>query len=459
MDVLIKKGTIIDAYSTLNADIGIQGGKIKLIGDLSGMEAKKIIDAEGKYIFPGIIDVHTHIDHIGGEDKTRDDFFTGSKSAAFGGVTTLIDFAMQKKNETVMEAIKRRRGEADGKVCIDYGLHANITNLDKESLAALPQIIEHGYPSFKLFMTYQKAGFMVEDPILYKVMKIVSDNGGIAGIHAENDTICEYLTEENIKNGLISAEYHAKSRPNIAEAECISRAVLFTKEIDSALYIFHLTTKTGVEIVREAKKKGLRVFAETCPHYLTLSEEKYLQKDAYKYIMTPPLRKQEDIDALWEAVQDGTISLVSSDHCCYDTSQKIIKKGQSFRDITPGIPGTETLLPIVHHFGVNSRKITLNRMVELLCLNPAKIFGLYPDKGSVSPGTDADLVIFDPVKYVTLKDKNVHMATDYTPYNNIRVKGYPIMTISKGKVIVSDGIFYGEAGAGNFIKRKKPAIV
>ena len=458
MDVIIKNGTIVSAEISYKADIGIENGKIKLIGDLSGEKSKQILDAGGMLILPGIIDVHTHINHVGGAEKTRDDFFLGTKSAAFGGVTTLIDFAMQKRDETVLEAIKRRRKEADGEVCIDYGLHANITNLDKESLAALPDIVDEGYPSFKLFMTYEKAGFMVKDPVLYQVMKTVYDNGGIVGIHAENDAICEYLTEQYVSNGFISPEYHAKSRPNIAEAECISRAILFAQNTNSALYIFHLTTKEGVEMVRDAKSKGIRVYAESCPHYLTLTEEKYLLDDAYKYIMTPPLRKQEDIDALWEAIVDGTISLISSDHCCYETSQKRIEKGQSFRDITPGIPGTETLLPVVNHFGVNSGKITVNKMVELLCQKPAELFGLCPNKGSILPGTDADLVIFDPGKVVTLEDRKVNMATDYTPYNNISVKGYPVKTLFRGKVIVSDGKFSGEKGAGKLIKRKKPSL-
>lgn len=459
MDLVIKNGVIINPDSTIKADIGIEDGIVKVIGNLSGEKSEEVLDAEGKYVFPGIIDVHTHINHVGGDEKTKDDFFTGTRSAAFGGVTTIIDFAMQKKNETVMEAIERRREEADSKVCIDYGLHANITNLDRESLIALPKIIGDGYPSFKLFMTFQKAGFMVEDSLLYQIMKIVYESGGIVGIHAENDAICEYLTEKYVGEEFISAEYHAKSRPNIAETECISRATLFAQDTDSALYIFHLTTKEGAAVVREAKRKGVRVYAETCPHYLTLSEKEYLKKDAYKYIMTPPLRSQQDIDALWKAVQDNTISLVSSDHCCYDTAQKRIRKGQSFRDITPGIPGTETLLPIVHHFGVNTGKLTLNKMVAQLCQNPAKIFGLHPKKGSIIPGADADLVIFDPDMSVTLKDTKVHMATDYTPYDNFRVKGYPVKTISRGKVIVSDGVFSGEAGDGRFIKRTKPVLI
>ncbi len=456
MDLVIMNGHLVYANRTIKADVGIEKGLIKAIGKLNNAQAVERIDAKGKFVFPGIIDVHNHINHIGGENKTKDDFFMGTRSAAFGGVTTLLDFAMQKRNETVLTAIKRRRSEADGKACIDYGLHGNITHLDKESLESIPKIIEKGYSSFKLFMTYRKAGFIVEDPILYEVMQTVYNNNGIVGIHAENDTICEYLTDKYVSAGMISPKYHARSRPNIAEAECISRAILFAEHTGSALYVFHLTTHEGVKLVRDAKRRGVKVYAETCPHYLTLTEEVYDRNDAQNFIMTPPLRKTEDVEALWEGIQDNTISIVSSDHCCYDTVQKKIRSGQSFRDITPGIPGNETLLPIMYHYGVNSKRITINKMIELLSLNPARLFGMQQRKGSLIPGADADLVIFDPDKKVVLDSNEIHMATDYTPYAGMALTGYPVKTIFKGEVIVSDGVFRGKEGAGRFLAREKP---
>ena len=458
MDMLIKNGMIVNSDTIVNCDIAIDSGRISAVGKLDGSEAGEVIDATGLYVLPGIVDVHNHIDHVGGAEKTRDDFFAGTKSAACGGVTTLLDFAMQKNDETVMDAIARRREQADGKVCIDYGLHANITSLDPESEKKLPEIIMSGYPSLKLFMTYRKAGFIVDDPILLKVLKEVNDAGGIVGIHAENDAICEYLTDYYVKNGFISPEYHAKSRPNIVEAECISRAILFAEYTNSSLYIFHLTTKEGLKLVRDAKARGVKVYAETCPHYLTLTDSVYAEGDAYKYIMTPPLRTSEDIEALWSGIDDGTISIVSSDHCCYATDQKQINEGESFRDITPGIPGNETLLPIVHHFGVNSGRISINQMAALLTTNPAKMFGIYPQKGSLIPGTDADVVLFDPEKEVLLSDSMINMATDYTPYSGISVRGYPVQTIFKGKVIVQDGKFNGAPGAGRFLERAKPDL-
>jgi dihydropyrimidinase len=432
MDIVIENGTLFDAHRTIKADVGIEKGLIKAVGKLDKIQAKERIDAAGKYIFPGIIDVHNHINHVGGDEKTKDDFFTGTRAAAFGGVTTLLDFAMQKKNETVPAAIRTRRSQADGKVCIDYGLHGNITNLDDESFKSIPKLIDQGYSSFKLFMTYRKAGFIVEDPVLYEVMQTVYDNNGMVGIHAENDTICEYLTDKYVGSGMTSPPYHAKSRPNIAEAECISRAILFAEHTGSALYVFHLTTHEGVQLVRDAKRRGVKVYAETCPHYLCLTEEVYNRDDAQNFIMTPPLRKEEDIEALWEGIADNTISIVSSDHCCYETAQKKIRSDQSFRDITPGIPGNETLLPIVYQHGVNSGRISINKMIELLSYNPARLFGMQPEKGSLNPGADADLVIFDPDKKVVLDKNEIHMATDYTPFAGMTLTGYPVKTFDFG---------------------------
>ena len=456
MDLVILNGTLIDAHRTIKTDIGIENGLVKAVGKLDAASARDRIDAQGKYVFPGIIDVHNHIDHVGGAEKTNDDFFQGTRGAAFGGVTTLMDFAMQKKSETVPAAIKKRRSQADGKVCIDYGLHGNITNLDDESFKRIPELIGQGYSSFKLFMTYRKAGFIVEDPVLYEVMQTVYKNGGMVGIHAENDTICEYLTDKYVNAGMTSTPYHALSRPNIAEAECISRAILFAEHTGSALYVFHLTTHEGVQLVRDAKRRGVKVYAETCPHYLTLTEEMYDREDAQNFIMTPPLRKEEDIEALWEGIQDNTISIVSSDHCCYDSTQKKIRSDQSFRDITPGIPGNETLLPILYQHGVNSGRISLNKMIELLSYNPARLFGMQPEKGSLNPGADADVVIFDPDRKIVLDKDEIHMETDYTPYAGMTITGYPVTTISRGNVIVSDGVFTGKEGAGRFIERKQP---
>lgn len=456
-DLLIKNGLVVTPLRTFRADLGIKNGKIAAIADKIEQPAAEVVDAAGKYVLPGIIDVHTHIDHWGGGAKTNDDFYTGSIAAAYGGVTTFLDFAMQKKGESVTTAIKRRRAAADGQVVIDYSLHANLTDLNEESFAALASIIDEGYSSFKLFMTYRKAGFIVEDGTLFALMAEMSTKGGLVGIHAENDGICEYLTEKLVKEGKLSPENHAVSRPDLAEAECISRAIMLAEATNSPLYVFHLSSKKGLDLIRQARSKGIPVYAETCPHYLTLTAEQYKGPEGQNYIMTPPLRRQEDIDALWNGIRKRDIQVVSSDHCSFNTAQKAVGKS-CFRDVTPGIPGTETLLPVLYAEGVGKGRITLNQLVELLAHNPAKIFGLAPEKGLISIGNEADLVIFDPHKEVVLSKDTIHMATDFTPYEGMKVKGYPVATIARGKYVIKDGSFVGTRGYGRFIKRKKYAI-
>ncbi|MEW6623516.1 MAG: dihydropyrimidinase [Bacillota bacterium] len=456
-DLIVQNGIVVTPLRTFKADIGICNGKISTIGDKIAGDAKETYDASGKYVLPGVIDVHTHIDHLGGGAKTNDDFYTGSISAAYGGVTTFLDFAMQKKGEDAREAIKRRRAAADGQVVIDYGLHSNLTDLNEESFSALESIVEDGYSSFKLFMTYRKAGFIVEDGVLFALMEEMSNKGALVGIHAENDGICEYLTEKLVKQGKLSPESHAVSRPVLAEAECVSRAIMFAEATNTPLYVFHLSSKKGLDIICQAKNKGIPVYTETCPHYLTLTAERYKEAEGQNYIMTPPLREQEDIDALWQGISQGYIQIVSSDHCAFNSEQKAVGKS-CFRDVAPGIPGTETLLPLLYSEGVCKGRITLNQLVEILAYNPAKIFGLAPEKGLICNGSDADLAIIDPNREIVLSKNTIHMATDYTPYEGMRVKGYPDATIVRGRFVIKDGIFEGSRGFGSFIKRKKFAI-
>ena len=454
MRTLIKNGTIITHQESYKSDLLIEDEIVVKIGRLQDEKADRIIDATDKYLLPGIIDMHTHINHWGGVAKTNDDFFTGSRAAAFGGVTTFIDFAMQKKTEEISDAIKRRRGEADGAVCIDYSLHSNITNITDQTLGLIPEVIEQGYSSFKLFMTYRKAGFMVEDADFFKILKTANVNGGLVGIHAENDSICEALTKELLEAGKTSPYYHAVSRPNITEAECISKAILFAEHNNCSLYIFHLTTREGVELVRAARRRGVKVMAETCPHYLTLTKELYSREDGQNFIMTPPLRGNEDIEALWEAIDEDVISVISSDHCCYDSTKKLSAK-ENFTNVSPGIAGTETLLPVIYNYGVNMGRISVNKLVQLLSYNPSRIFGLYPRKGCIQINSDADVVIFDPEKEMIIGPETLHMDTDYSVFDDLKVKGSVDTVISRGEIIVEKGKFTGEEGRGRFIKREK----
>jgi dihydropyrimidinase len=458
LDLIIKNGTIVTAHEIFKGDIGIKNEKIVMIGSLSNEKADTSIDAQGKYIFPGIIDVHTHMDNFFGEENVKDYFYQGSLSAAFGGVTTFIDYGIQKPGEEVMESLQRIREGADGRVCTDYGLHANLAALTDKSFNAIPEVINDGCSTFKLFMAYKNSGLMVDDAVLYEVMDNVNKNGGMVGVHAENESICEYLAREFEKEGLVSPEYQAKSRPNIAEAECISKAILFAEHTKSLLYIFNLTTSEGVRLVKEAREKGIPVMAETCPQYLLFTREKYRGENGQKYLMSPPLRDERDIEALWDGIKDGVISVVSSNHCEY--SEKRRKKSKTnFHDITLGIPGVETLLPIMYHFGVNKGRISLNKLIEILSSNPSKIFGLFPQKGNIAIGADADIVIFDPEKRVIINKNTLHMKAENTVFDDIEVKGYPEKVILRGKVIISNSEFTGYEGFGRFIERKKPKLL
>jgi len=452
--LIIRNGLIVTAHEEFVGDLAIADGKIACIGNVRD-ERAQVLDATGKLVLPGVIDMHTHIDHWGGSAKTDDDFFTGTRAAAFGGVTTVIDFAIQRPGETVQEAVRRRRSEADGKVCIDYSLHAHVTGADEETLRSVPAIIGDGYPSFKMFTTYKKAGFKIEDHDCLTLMRHIHDHGGLVMIHAENDSMCESLTETMLRADTAVPARYPDSRPPIAEAECISRMLLFAEYTGATIYIVHVSTRQGVELIRRAQKSGLNVIAETCPHYLLLHRDRYLEEDGYKYIMAPPLRDEEDAEALWQGIRDGVISVVSSDHCDYRLDKKVAGR-RNFTQVSPGIHGTEWLLPLMYHFGVGGGKMTRQQLVRLLSHHPARIFGL-PGKGNIAVGMDADLVLVDPSARHTITDSNHHMQADFSPYRGFELQGCPETVISRGEIVVQGGRFLGGRGRGRFVRRN-PAL-
>ncbi|MFZ5634675.1 MAG: dihydropyrimidinase [Bacillota bacterium] len=452
MSLLIKGGKVVFGGGTKESDILVKGDTIAAVG--TGLEDREaeVIDARGKYVLPGAIDVHTHMQLPFGGTVSADDFANGTKAAAFGGVTTIIDFAIQAKGETLKETVAKRRAEADGKVYIDYGLHVAVTDLTDDVMAEIPSIIESGCPSFKLFMTYQ--GLAVDDGTLYFALKTASEAGGMVGVHAENMTLIDRMINKLLAEGKTAPMYHEVSRPVIAEAEAVSRAIMLAGDTGSRLYIFHLSSGAGLEKIRAAREKGSPVFAETCPQYLLLSRENYREPGfrGARYVMSPPLRGKEDQDALWAGLADGTLQAVGSDHCPFRTEQK--KLGESaFNKIPNGAPGVETILPLLYSEGVGKGRLKLERLVEAVSTGPARLFGLYPRKGAVLPGSDADLVILDPDKEVALSSETLHMNVDYTPYEGFKVKGYPVVTVSRGKVVCKYGEFYGRRGDGKFISR------
>ena len=449
---LIKNGTVVTPVSMFKADVLVKDGIIQAIGKDLCADGVEIIDAEGKYVLPGAIDVHTHMALPFGGTIAVDDFAEGTKSAAFGGITTIIDFAIQPKGQSLAETVAKRREEADSKVYIDYGLHVAITDLTDAIMEEMIDIIKDGIPTFKLFMTYP--GLAVDDYTLFHALKKASENGGMIGVHAENMNLIVKNTEALLARGYTEPYYHAVSRPEYVESEAIGRAIMWAAETGSKLYVVHLSTEKGLNLIKDARSRGEKVLCETCPQYLLLTEESYKEPGfaGAKYVMSPPLRHTSDNEALWEGLSSGDVQWVGSDHCPFTMEQKGLGK-DSFAKIPNGAPGVETSLMLLYSEGVRKGRITLNKLVEVLCYNPSKLFGL-SSKGAVEVGKDADIVLLDPDKKMTLSVSTLHSLSDYTPFDGLEVTGVPVMTMSKGKIICDNGVFKGENGWGKYLKRK-----
>lgn len=454
MGLLIRNGTVVSSSGARKADLFVDGEKIKAVGqDLAVPPGTECLDAGGKIVIPGVIDVHTHIGLDGGTARAGDDFFTATRAAACGGTTTVIDFATQGAGQTVPEAVDVRRQEAEGLAAIDYSFHPSFTSPGFSDLASVNQLVDAGLPTFKVYMTFKQRGLMIDDGMLYLLMQEVKRNGKcMVGVHAENNDIIERLVAYHLARGHTGPEYHAVTRPNIVEAEAISRAILLAEATGAPLYIYHLSTAEGVRLVREARNRGVRVFAETCPHFLFLSAECYGRPGGQNYIMTPPLRNKGDIDELWNALSDGTVQVVSTDHCSFSSKDKLPGL-DDFSRVAAGVPGVQTLLMLVYGCGVRDGRLSLEQMVRVLCENPARLFGLWPEKGTLAPGADADIVLIDPDRTMTIKDQ-LDMMTDYSPYEGFEIKGVPVLTVARGEVVYRDGVFLGQKGRGRFLPRR-----
>jgi dihydropyrimidinase len=458
-DIVIINGTIVTASDIYKCDIGIRNGKIEDLGvDLEKEHALKIINAEGKLVFPGGIDPHTHLDMPFGGTYSSDDFITGTKAAACGGTTTIIDFAIQPKGKSLHETVDIWREKANMKACIDYGLHIAITDINENVMNEIPKMINDGYPSFKLFMTYED--MRVNDDTFMKILVKVNENRGLTCVHAENHFAIKYYTEEFLKKGKVEPKYHAQSRPDMCEGEAASRAIKLAEMCGSPLYIVHNSCEASVSEIMEARAKGQSIMGETCPQYLLLSNEKYEEPNfnGAKYVMSPPLRDKKNWPFLWEAIKTGALQVIATDHCPFFMEQK--KLGlQNFTKIPNGAPGIELRMALLYTYGFFVGKISLNRFVEITSTNAAKIFGLYPRKGTIAVGSDADLVIFDNEHDINIKKSQLNENVDYTPFEGFKLKGYPLVTISRGEVIAESGKYVGEEGRGEFIERSSPQII
>jgi dihydropyrimidinase len=454
-DLVIHSGTLVTASDTFMADIGILDGKIALLGE--NLQGLQNIDASDKWVLPGGVDPHVHLEMPVGSTRSSDDWLTGTIAAACGGTTTIIDFAEPEEGETLEQALIARKELAESKAVIDFALHMTITNDKPATLSQIPRMLELGCSSFKTYLTYE--GFRLSDPAFLHVLVAVRDAGGMVLVHAENDAIIQQLHEQFRRENKTAPKYHALSHPPLSEIEAIQRVIAMADSVNAQLYIVHMSTAGGAEAIRIARRQGITIYGETCPQYLLLTSRELERPDfeGAKFVCSPPLRSSQDNQVLWNSLSEGTLQTVGTDHCpFFFQGQKDLGRGD-YEKIPGGLPGIEARLALIHNFGVWPGKISLNRWVQICSTNPAKIFGLYPQKGSLLPGADADIVVFDPNKRVNITQTLFHEQVDYTPYEGFELMGYPVLTVFRGKVIAENGIFLGKRGDGRYLARKAQA--
>ncbi|MCL4547369.1 MAG: dihydropyrimidinase [Bacteroidetes bacterium] len=454
MSLLIKNARIITAEHDYTADIFIENEKITTIGVALNIAADRTIDAKGKYVIPGGIDVHTHLDMPFGGTTSSDNFETGTRAAAFGGTTSIVDFATQARGTKMRTALDTWFKKAEGKAAIDYGFHMIITDLPEADLGDMSDMVREGVTSFKLFMAYPNA-LMVDDATIFRAMRHTASSGSLICMHAENGNVIDIIVQKALAEGKTAPIYHALTRPTTAEAEAVNRTIALSQMAGAPVYIVHLSCNDALEKVVEARELGLPAYAETCPQYLFLSLDD-MNKPGFedaKVVFTPPLREKWNQEKLWGGLKKNNLQVISTDHCpfCFKEQKELGKN--DFTKIPNGGPGIEHRMQLIFDGGVVGKKITLNRWVELTSTTPAKIFGMFPRKGTIAPGSDADIVIWDPEKEHTISAKTHHMAVDYSMYEGKKVKGDAEIVISRGEVIVEKGKFFGKAGRGNYVKR------
>ena len=457
MSVLIKGGRIITAADDYVADIYVEDEAVTLIGDSLDMPADKVVDATGKYVLPGMVDPHTHLDMPFGGTTTIDDVESGQTAAAFGGTTCHVDFIIQPQGSTFADAVAEWRAKANGKQVIDMGYHMAVTDLAEggtlEELASLP---DEGITSYKLFMAY-KGALMVDDETLFRTMEVAARIGALVMVHAENGDAIDVLVKKALAAGHTEPVWHARTRPPETEGEATNRAIQLARVAGCALYVVHVSCNEAVAPIALAREKGWNVWGETCTQYFFI-DETFLEKPDFegaKYVYTPPPRAKANQDILWNAVRSDELSAISTDHCGFLWDGQKTLGRDDFSKIPNGGPGLENRLHMIHHFGVGEGRIGLNRMVELLSTNPAKLFGLYPRKGTVAVGSDADLVVFDPERRHLITAASQQSKTDYNLYEGTEVVGDVETVLLRGQVIVDGGEVVGKPGVGRFIKRAR----
>ena len=456
MALLIKSGAVVTAEKTFTADILVEGETIREVrAGIAPQAVHTVVDATGMYVLPGGIDVHTHLDMPFGGTTSSDDFETGTRAAAVGGTTTLVDFAIQARGTKMRAALDTWWKKSEGKACIDYGFHMIVTDLADAGLEDMDDLVREGVASFKLFMAYPNV-LMVDDATIFRALRQTAKNGALICMHAENGSAIDVIVRQALAEGKTAPIYHALTRPTRAEAEAVHRSIALAEMAGAPVYIVHLSSEDALNQVREARDRGLPAFAETCPQYLLLSIEDNMPNKSFedaKYVFTPPLREKKNQPKLWDGLKHDHLQVVSTDHCPFCFADQKQLGIHDFTKIPNGGPGVENRLQLIHHYGVNSGKLTLNRFVELVATSPARIFGMYPKKGVLAAGSDADIVVWDPNAEHTISAKTHNMRVDYSMFEGFPVTGNARQVFSRGELIVENGKFLGKPGRGRYLRR------
>ncbi len=448
--LLVRGGTLVPPESVRRADVRCRGSRVAEVGEGLETRGEMVLDAGGALVFPGIIDPHLHFALVASPHRTADDFRSGSASALAGGVTTFIDFAHQHSGESLLEAVDKRLEEAAWSRA-DYSLHVIVTDLSRGQLEELPTLSDRGFASAKVYTTYRAAGFYCDDYTILQLMQAAAAVGWVVMIHCENDAIVEGTRSRLVQEGKVHFTDHARSRPAIAEVETVQRMILLARETRCAIYPVHLSAGESARLVAAARAQGLPIVGETCPHFLVADDSIYETKQAARFIHTPPLRSKEDQRTLWEELRGDGLQTVASDHCGYTLRQRT-----DYGDITrvaPGIPGTETLLPLLFTYGVGTGRLRLSDLARICCANPARTFGLHPRKGAVVEGSDADLFLYDPASRGTIHDEQVRSAAGYSPFHGMSVEGRVVGTVLRGEVVYDGNNVVAAEGHGRLIRR------